>query len=83
MANKYKTDTQKMFNHYIACLDLDFSWNENSLNKVIRYWNSGYHIDEISKKVKRKIDEVAILIIDLKRKGEIDTRIGGVFGTKV
>jgi hypothetical protein len=50
---------------------------------VIAYWNSGYHISEIAEKVNRIIDEVAILIMDLVRKGKIEERKGGVFGAEV
>lgn len=78
-----KSDMANYYNNYIACFDLDFSWNEKQVERVIAYWRSGYHIAEIAKKVDRIIDEVAILIIDLARTGKIEEREGGVFGAKV
>lgn len=78
-----KSDMNNYYNNYIACFDLDFSWSEKQVKRVIAYWNSGYHIAEIAKKVDRIIDEVALLIIDLARKEKIDEREGGVFGAKV
>ena len=75
-----KSDMNSFYNDYIACFDLDFSWSEKQVKRVIAYWNSGYHIAEIAKKVDRIIDEVAILIIDLVRKEKITERPGGVFG---
>lgn len=73
---------KSFYNDYIALLDLDFSWNKKQLNRVKVYWEAGYHIAEIAEKVDRIIDEVAILIIDLSRKGEIEERPGGAFGGK-
>ena len=81
--SRSKSDMNNYYNNYIACFDLDFSWNEKQVKRVIAYWKSGYHIAEIAKKVDRIIDEVAILIIDLARKEEIEKREGGVFGAKV
>lgn len=77
-----KSDMNSFYNDYIACFDLDFSWNEQQLNRVKVYWEAGYHIADIAEKADRIIDEVAILIIDLSRKGEIEERPGGVFGDK-
>jgi RNase P subunit RPR2 len=42
-----------------------------------------YSIAEIAEKVNRIIDEVAILIMDLVRKGKIEERKGGAFGVEV
>ena len=78
-----KSDMNNYYNNYIACFDLDFSWKEKQIKRVIAYWNSGYHIAEIAEKVNRIIDEVTILIIDLSRKRKIEEREGGVFGAKV
>ena len=78
-----KSDMNNYYNNYIACFDLDFSWKEKQVKRVTAYWNSGYHIAEIAKKVNRIIDEVTILIIDLSRKGKIEERKGGVFGVEV
>lgn len=77
-----KSDMNNYYNNYIACFNLDFSWSEKQVKRVIAYWNSGYHIAEIAEKVDRIIDEVAILIIDLARKEKIEERQGGVFGGK-
>ena len=76
------TDMKSINNYYIACEELNFTWNEKQIEDAIYYWNKGYHIDYISDRVERNIDEVAILIMDLRRKGKIKERIGGVFGNK-
>lgn len=76
------SDIKNFKNDYIALLDLDFSWNEKMVNRVIGYWEAGYHISEIAEKVDRVIDEVAILIIDLSRNNELTERPGGAFGDK-
>jgi len=76
------SDKRNIKNDYIALMDLDFSWKEEQVKRVIAYWNTGYHIAEIAKKVDRIIDEVAILLIDLARKEKIEPRRGAVFGNK-
>jgi len=64
----------------IALDDLDFSWFIDEIDKVKRLWKYGWHIADIAKQMRRDIDEVAILIMHLSRRGEIKRRKGGVFG---
>jgi hypothetical protein len=66
---------------YIACEDLDFVWDEHDLIEFVNDWKSGKSIYELSSKFEREQDEVAILIMDLARKGMIHKRAGGIFGT--
>lgn len=63
---------------YIACLDMDFSWYPVEVNKVINMWQEGKSIWEIAEEQNRCPDEVAILIIDLARRGKISPRSRGV-----
>ncbi|MBO8136779.1 MAG: hypothetical protein H0Z40_01370 [Desulfotomaculum sp.] len=70
--------------------DLDFSWHEEEINRVVDMWNEGYSISEIVReirpprsglKTKRDAeDEVALLIFHLAREGRIEPRPGGVWG---
>jgi hypothetical protein len=66
---------------YIACEDLDFVWDEHDLIEFVNDWRNGKSIIEISDKFQREQDECAILILDLARKGLIQKRAGGIFGT--
>ena len=60
--------------------DLDFSWLPAEVAKVKKLWDFGWHIADIAKQMRRDVDEVAILIMHLSRRGEIKRRKGGVFG---
>lgn len=62
---------------YLACEELDFVWDIRDISQVIQLWNSGNHIYEIAEEVQRETDEVAILLIDLRRKGKVRTRESG------
>lgn len=65
---------------YIACMDLDFGWKRTQLETVIEMWNQNYHPRAIAKKVKRDVDDVAVLLISLGREGRIQRRPSGLFG---
>lgn len=80
---RHKSDSKNIDNNYIALIDLDFSWSWPKIVLVKKMWNEGYHIAEIAKEVNRIIDEVALLIIDLARKGKVEQRQGGIFGNEV
>jgi len=68
---------------YIALEGLNFFWCERTEIPVVeRLWREGAPIWEIADKVKRDVDEVAILIMDRVRKGFIRPRPGGVFGSE-
>lgn len=70
----------------IALLDLNFSFTQTQIKLAIEAWNMGMSIEEMAKLVRpfdRKgdaIDETAILIMHLKRRGKIKSRKGGILG---
>lgn len=64
----------------IALDDIDFSWFRAEVEKVKKLWAYGWHIADIAKQMKRDIDEVAVLIMHLARKGKITKRGRGVLG---
>jgi hypothetical protein len=76
----------------IALEDLDFSWHETEIERVIEMWQRGVCISEIAEQVRPpaypirgkgdSIDEVALLIMHLRRQGQIQLRPGGVFGKR-
>lgn len=67
---------------YIACYDMNFSWLQQDVKKVIRLWEYGLSLKEMGKHLRRDLDEIAILLMDLGRKGKIKPREGGVYGQK-
>ncbi len=65
---------------HIACEDLDLSFTAQEVWDVTQWWNEGMSYDEIAASLNRDGDEVAILLIDLARKGRIRRRRGGCRG---
>lgn len=73
--------------------DLDFSWHETEIERVIEMWQRGVSISEIAEQVRPpvypirgkgdSVDEVALLIMHLCRQGKIRPRPGGLFGKGV
>lgn len=63
--------------------DFSFLWDRHEINDFRELWNAGHHIDDISRKLKRDQDEVAILIIWLVRHGRLKKRKGGVLGNAI
>ena len=60
--------------------DLNFTWTDKTIEKVIELWNGGVHLKHISECIKRDGDEVFLLLIHLARKGKIKMRKGYVWG---
>jgi hypothetical protein len=66
--------------------DLSTEWYPSEIQKVKEMWGDGYHIKGIAKVIRPynaladAIDEVALLIFDLKRKRQIQKRLYGVIG---
>ena len=65
---------------YIALSELDFSWYRGEVEQVAQLWRKGMPVADIAEKMKRDIDEVAILIMDLARRDVIEPRKNGVAG---
>jgi len=65
---------------YIACEEMDFSWNYKEIEKVIVWWGRGLSIEKMAQRLERDPDEVLILLVDLARKEKIGRRKNGIFG---
>jgi len=63
---------------YIACIDMDFSWYPAEVRQVAEDYAAGVSLLDMADKLRREPDEVAILIMDLARKGRIVPRKRGV-----
>ena len=79
-----KSEKLNMDNNYIALLDtdIDFSWDKEQIPQVIRLWRLGYSLEKISIEMKRRIEDVFILLYDLSLKEKIKARKGGLFGSR-
>ncbi|AOM13830.1 hypothetical protein [Bacillus thuringiensis] len=65
-------------NLYIALEEMDMFWDEDEVWRVKEAWNNNESIFAISEKLQRDPDEVALLIMDLARKGAIEKRALGL-----
>jgi hypothetical protein len=60
---------------------IDFSWRKPDIQTFRELWQCGVSLIEISEKLNRPTDEVALLIIHEAREGTIQPRTGGVLGS--
>lgn len=68
------------FTAFLGCEKVDFIWDERQFNYFEDLWNKGFPIQYIAKALKRKNLEIALLVLDRRRKGKIGLRRGGLFG---
>lgn len=60
-----------MSRFYIACENMKLIFRDSEVRKVIEMYGSN-DVWQISKKLKRDPDEIAVLIIDLAKEGKLD-----------
>ncbi|MHB0802749.1 helix-turn-helix domain-containing protein [Bacillus thuringiensis] len=65
-------------NLYIALEELDMLWDEDDVWQVKEAWDNNESVFAIAKKMERDPDEVAVLLMDLARKGRIEKRVTGL-----
>lgn len=64
----------------IACEELNFVWQPEKVRKFREMWAAGEDIREIAKQLRRKPEEIAILVMDQAKRGNIQKRPTGIFG---
>jgi hypothetical protein len=67
---------------YVVCDELNFDWLHRDIDAFRHMWSEGLSVDDIAKAFKRPVDEVAILVLDQARKGDIQIRGGGAYGNR-
>ncbi|EJR68622.1 hypothetical protein IIO_00150 [Bacillus cereus VD115] len=77
-AQKRKYMKNERRNLYIALEELDMFWDEDDVLRVKDAWKNNESVFAIGKKLQRDPDEVALLIMDLARKGTIRNRPVGL-----
>lgn len=65
---------------YFALEDLDLSFTRAEVAQVVLWWNQGVSIGEMADRLGRDPDEIAVLVMDLARKGGVRARAGGAWG---
>lgn len=76
-----KTKLRPQTELYIALEKLDFSWYRLEVEHVRLLWEEGLHLADIAREVVRDPDEVTVLLMDLARRGKIEQREGGAYGS--
>lgn len=79
-AANFAASSRQFIKTYYPCDELEFAWEFEDVKRFDAMWNDGESVWSIAEKLGRDPDEVAILVIDRKRKGKIAIRSGGVFG---
>lgn len=73
LENKYMTKQSR--NPITILLDIDkWQWDEDEITEFKEMWQSGEPLTEITKRFKCEADEIALLLIHLKRRKEIKPR---------
>jgi hypothetical protein len=62
----------------IALEDVNFEWSIVQLRKVLTYWFEGRSIRDMSELLKRSMDELILLIVDLAKKRILPHRSNGL-----
>lgn len=61
---------------YIACEDWNFAWTPQELAEFKRLWRQGVKLPELAEQLGRPDYEIALLVMDLAERGEIEERRG-------
>lgn len=61
---------------YIACADWNFAWLPEELNEFKRLWRQGVKLPELADRLRRPDYEIALLVMDMAERGEIEERRG-------
>lgn len=72
--NRTAVDKRNMYNNYLVLMDMDFSWEKEQVEEIIEFVKQGMTIRWLSRRYKREIDEVFLLLLDLARKEKIDPK---------
>ena len=80
MSERVSNDLKNIDNNYIALLDMDFSWKNVDVEKIITMWEEGLSITIIASKFRREEDELFLLLLDLARNKRIKERFTGIWG---
>lgn len=68
---------------YVALNWLDFSWYQSEIEQIKAWWREGMSVFDMGEEMRRDPDEIAILVMDLIRRGTINPRKGGAYGSAV
>lgn len=55
--------------------DIDFSWYPEEIEEVLRRFKAGYTLNMLSRAMKRKSDEVLLLLLHLRRAKKIQFQV--------
>jgi len=61
----------------IVLEDLDFAWTKEQVARFREMWKAGVSLEEMAERLRRDLDEVALLAMHERRQGNIEPRPGG------
>lgn len=61
-------------------LKLDLIFREDELQDFKEMWDAGISVENMARKMRRKVSEVALLVFDHAERGLIQNRETGVYG---
>lgn len=73
-------DIQDVYIAFLEDEEFDLSFKRSVKNRVVELWKEGHSSECMAREIKRDEDEVAVLLIDLARRGEVMKRRNGVRG---
>lgn len=76
LENRFMTKQRRAT--YIALEELNFVWDEDEINVFIKLWKEGADFRLIAEHFDRDQDEIALLLMDLARKGRVKPRDMGL-----
>lgn len=62
--------------------DINWGWTHDEIDTFTRLWKEGVSLWDIAKQLERDPDEVALLVIALRRDKRIKRRPGGIWGKR-
>lgn len=66
--------------YYIALDNMNLDWEIDQVQKFDKMWREGLPINIIARRLKRPINEVAVLLFDRAEKGKVNPRTYGIRG---
>lgn len=80
LLEEFLADIDVVYTAFLDATDIEFIWDEKNVLLIEDFWNKGYSIIQIAKRFRRNKLDIALLILDRRRKGKIGLRKGGLEG---
>lgn len=79
IAQETKTKLRPQQRLYFACENFDLTFTMEEVDYVLKSYQEGVSMLEVTEKLQRNQVEIAILLMDLAERGKIEPRPSGIF----